>query len=165
MNIAFCYPSVLPARGGCETYIVDLARRMAADGHEVHLYASCWDTATVPTTIQVHFVRSFRGPRFLRPWLFSAACLRAMLGRDHDVTVGFDKTWGQDVLYPQGGLHVAAARSNLRKYQSAATRRLAAIGKFLDSAYWSYLLLERRQYLGTRRPLIIVNSVMVRDHF
>src|SRR5438309_754496 len=27
MNIAFCYESVLPARGGCETYISDLARR------------------------------------------------------------------------------------------------------------------------------------------
>src|SRR5262245_48544663 len=65
MNIALFYESVVPARGGCETYIVDLARRMAADGHEVHLYASCWDTATVPTNIQVHFVRSFRGPRFL----------------------------------------------------------------------------------------------------
>ena len=25
MNIAFAYESVLPARGGCETYIADLA--------------------------------------------------------------------------------------------------------------------------------------------
>ena len=37
MNIAFCYESVLPARGGCETYISDLARRLIADRHEVHL--------------------------------------------------------------------------------------------------------------------------------
>ena len=29
MNIAFCYESVVPARGGCETYIADLARRLA----------------------------------------------------------------------------------------------------------------------------------------
>ena len=28
MNIAFCYESVLPARGGCEHYISDLARRL-----------------------------------------------------------------------------------------------------------------------------------------
>ena len=32
MNIAFCYESVLPARGGCETYIADLARRLLAIG-------------------------------------------------------------------------------------------------------------------------------------
>ena len=32
MNIAFCYESVLPYRGGCETYIAGLARRLVADG-------------------------------------------------------------------------------------------------------------------------------------
>ena len=39
MKIAFCYESVLPARGGCETYIADLARRLAAGRYEVHLFA------------------------------------------------------------------------------------------------------------------------------
>jgi UDP-glucose:(heptosyl)LPS alpha-1,3-glucosyltransferase len=39
MDIALCYESVLPARGGCEHYISDLARRLARDGHAVHLYA------------------------------------------------------------------------------------------------------------------------------
>jgi UDP-glucose:(heptosyl)LPS alpha-1,3-glucosyltransferase len=33
----------------------------------------------------------------------------ALRNHRHDVTMGFDKTWGQDVLYPQGGLHVASA--------------------------------------------------------
>ena len=53
MNIAFCYESVLPARGGCETYISDLARRLAADGHEVHLYACRWDEAALPEVLAV----------------------------------------------------------------------------------------------------------------
>ena len=165
MNAALCYESVTPARGGCETYIVDLARRMTSDGHEVHLYASHWDAATLPSAIHCHIVPSFKGPRFLRPWHFGAACLKAMRERDHDVTVGFDKTWGQDVLYPQGGLHIAAAKHNLEKYRSQAVRVLATMGKWLDTAYWSYLLLEHRQYLGSERPLIVVNSGMVRDHF
>jgi len=165
MNIAIFYESVMPARGGCETYIVDLTRRMAADGHEVHLYASQWDAATLPAGIRVHSISPFRSLRFLRPWFFGAACLRAMRGRSHDVTVGFDKTWGQDVLYPQGGLHVAAAKHNLRKYRTRVGRGLATLGKWLDAAYWSYLLLERRQYLGSKRPTIVVNSEMVRDHF
>jgi len=165
MNVALCYESVTPARGGCETYIADLARRMAADGHEVHLYASYWDAATLPSDIHCHRVPSFKGPRCLRPWYFGAACLKATRERHHDVTVGFDKTWGQDVLYPQGGLHVAAAKHNLRKYPGRAARGLATLGKLLDTAYWSYLLLEHRQYLSSRRPLIVVNSRMVRDHF
>jgi UDP-glucose:(heptosyl)LPS alpha-1,3-glucosyltransferase len=155
----------MPARGGCETYIVDLARRIAADGHEVHLYASHWDTATLPSEIHCHSIPSFRGPRFLRPWFFGAACLKAARAQTHDVTVGFDKTWGQDVLYPQGGLHLVAAQHNLRKYRNVAARCVATLGKWLDAAYWSYLLLEHRQYLGAHRPVIVVNSEMVRNHF
>src|SRR5437588_237202 len=105
MNIAFCYESVLPSRGGCETYIGDLARRLLADRHEVHLYACRWDARALPQ-VQIHAMPPLAGPRFLRPWRFGRRCLRALADQQHDVTVGFDKTWGQDVLYPQGGLHV-----------------------------------------------------------
>ena len=48
MDIALCYESVLPARGGCETYIADLARRLVTAGHAVHLYASAWDPRRFP---------------------------------------------------------------------------------------------------------------------
>jgi UDP-glucose:(heptosyl)LPS alpha-1,3-glucosyltransferase len=165
MNIALCFESIMPARGGCETYIAGLARRLAADGHSVHLYACHWDRAALPSDVQFHAIPSVRSPRFLRPWFFGAACLKAARDQGHDVSVGFDKTWGQDVLYPQGGLHAAAARHNLLKYPSRVARGLAAVGKSLDVAYWSFLLLERQQYLGQNRPAIIVNSEMVQGHF
>src|SRR5262249_35396085 len=153
----FCYESVLPARGGCETYIADLARRLVADGHEIHLYACRWDEAALPGEIRYHRLSVRPGPRFLRPWRFAAACDRALAQADHQVTIGFDKTWGQDILYPQGGLHVASAEHNLRKYRSRLARGLARFAKQLDLAHWSFSLLERRQYLGERRPLIVVN--------
>ena len=69
MNIAFCYESVLPSRGGCETYIASLAHRLAADGHELHLYACHWDAAALPGRMHYHPVALPRGPRPLR--LFS----------------------------------------------------------------------------------------------
>src|SRR5208282_119947 len=109
MNVAFCHESVLPERGGCETYIADLARRLVADGHQVHLYACRWDPAALPGALRYHRLSVPRGPRFLRPWRFGTACARALRGTKHHVTMGFDKTWGQDVLYPQGGLHAASA--------------------------------------------------------
>ena len=165
MNIAFCYENVLPARGGCETYISDLARRLVADGHEVHLYASQWDAAALPETMHYHALPTSSGPRFLRPWRFARACESALQGANHDVSLGFDKTWGQDVLYPQGGLHAASALHNLRKHPGSFARRLARLVKALDVAHWSFKLLERKQYLGERRPLIVVNSHMVRGHF
>ena len=165
MNIALCYDQVFPARGGCSTYITDLARRLVADGHEVHLYASAWDAASLPASLRYHRLAIPRSPRFIRPWRFGAACEGAVHIGGHQVSVGFDKTWGQDILYPQGGLHVASARQNLHKYPRRALRGLARLAKCCDLAHWSFAALERRQYLGRKRPLIIVNSEMVRRHF
>lgn len=165
MNIAFCYESVLPERGGCETYIADLARRLVADRHQVHLYACRWDESALPEEMHFHKIPGFRGPRSARPWRFAAACLRVLEENRHDVSIGFDKTWGQDVLYPQGGLHSASADYNLRKYPSRLIATLARILKYFDLAHWSYRLLEAKQYLCSTPPLILVNSEMVRHHF
>jgi UDP-glucose:(heptosyl)LPS alpha-1,3-glucosyltransferase len=165
MDIALCYESVLPARGGAETYIGDLARRLARDGHAVHLYACRWDTAALPPATHFHRLDVPSGPRFLRPWRFGAACERALLNAHHDASIGFDKTWGQDVLYPQGGLHAASAAHNLLKHSGALLRSLAAFAKWLDPAAWSFARLERKQYLGPNRPLVVVNSRIVRRHF
>src|SRR5260370_12492101 len=105
------------------------------------------------------------GPRFLRPWRFGAACLSALRERRHQVSVGFDKTWGQDVLYPQGGLHAASAEHNLLKYRHRLVRALAKGIKNLDLAHRSFSRLERRQYLGANPPLVVVDSHMVERHF
>ncbi len=165
MDLALCYESVLPARGGAETYIGDLARRLARDGHAVHLYACRWDAASLPASTHFHRLEVPAGPRFLRPWRFGAACERELSRHTHDVSIGFDKTWGQDVLYPQGGLHAASAAHNRLKFAHAWDRNLAVLGKWFDPAAWSFSRLERKQYLGAHRPLVIVNSRMVQGHF
>jgi UDP-glucose:(heptosyl)LPS alpha-1,3-glucosyltransferase len=136
-----------------------------ADGHEVHLYACRWEPAALPAGMHYHRLAVPRGPRFLRPWRFGAACEQALRNAGHQVSVGFDKTWGQDVLYPQGGLHAASAQHNLRKYRGRLVRGLARLARGFDLAHWSYSLLERRQYLGPSRPLVVVNSDLVRRHF
>jgi len=165
MNIALCYESVLPARGGCETYIGDLSRRLARDGHEVHLYACRWDAAALPAGMVFHQLDVPTGARFLRPWRFGRAVEAALKSTTHDVTVGFDKTWGQDVLYPQGGLHAASAAHNRRKHANGLLRAAASVGKWFDPAAWSFARLERKQYLTSPKPLVVVNSEMVRGHF
>jgi UDP-glucose:(heptosyl)LPS alpha-1,3-glucosyltransferase len=175
MNIAFCYESVLPTRGGCETYIAGLAARLVADGHEVHLYASRRDAASLPAALHYHRVVAPRYPRFLRPWYFSAACRRLLRDANHQVTIGFDKISGLDVLYPQGGLYAACAEHNLLKYRRPLTRRVVRALKALDPAHHSFLALERAQYNVARgaawrgepgrRPLVVAISDMVRRHF
>jgi UDP-glucose:(heptosyl)LPS alpha-1,3-glucosyltransferase len=165
MKVAFCYESVVPARGGCETYIADLSRRLLADGHQVHLYACNWDAEALPAGIRYHVLPRRRVPRFLRPWRFSALCRQALAEGDHDVSIGFDKVWGTDVLYPQGGLHVASVAYNLHKHPGKLQRGLAYLCRRFDLAHWSFTLLERKQYLHEPRPLILVNSCLVRRHF
>jgi UDP-glucose:(heptosyl)LPS alpha-1,3-glucosyltransferase len=165
MKIALCHENVTPSRGGCETYIADLARRLLADRHDVHLYACRWDEQALPAGLQYHALPSVRGPRFLRPWRFAARCLEALRSTPHDVSVGFDKTWGQDFLFPLGGLHTAAVAHNIRKQPGWAGRSLAWLCKTFDLAHWSFTYLERRQYLSRPRPGIIVPSRMVARHF
>lgn len=164
MNIAFCYESVLPHRGGCETYIASLARRLVADGHEVHLYARRWDADALPTELHIHRVNVPRVPRFLRPWFFGAYCRRALASSGHQVTVGFDKIAGLDLLYPQGGLYAATAAHNLLKYRQPMLRRLAGWLKAIDPAHRSFMALERAQY-QRRSPMVVAISDMVRRHF
>src|SRR5262249_24345352 len=160
MNIALCYESVLPSRGGCETYIASLARRLAADGHDLHLYAARWEPEALPAPLHSHRVAVPRLPRFLRPWCFAHACRRQLARASHQVTVGFDRLPGLDVVYPQGGLYAACAEGNLRKYRHAMTRRRVRWPAATDPAHPSFLAIERRQYRA--RPLVVAISEMVR---
>lgn len=165
MDIAFCYESVLPERGGCETYIAALAQRLVTDGHRVHLYASRWDVDRLPKQLEYHHVPVPTWPRALRPWRFGSSVLNALKGHEHDVTVGFDKTWGLDVLYPQGGLYAASSDQNLIKIRNPLQRKIMSVVKQFDPAHFSFTTLERRQYLSPQRSIIIAISDMVRQHF
>ena len=165
MDIAICHPNVFPTTGGCATYIADLARRLVRDGHEVHLYAGDWDAQALPNGLRCHRLSLPRGPRFLRPWAFGAACIQALKRANHDVSIGFDKTLGTDIVYPQGGLHAASFEHNLRKHRTPFVRWAASIIKSLDLAHWSFARLEQQQYLGPNRPVVIAISDMVRRHF
>jgi UDP-glucose:(heptosyl)LPS alpha-1,3-glucosyltransferase len=163
MRIAFCHENVLPARGGAEMYVADFCRRLAAAGHEVHLYACRWDAAALPANLTIHPLNAPRGPRFLRPWRFTAS-VQTALGRDRpDVSIGFDKTFGPDIYYPLGGLQPASAAGTIRKHASRTGRAAARALKRLDIAHRSYIRLERRHLLGPNHPLLVTNSGRVRD--
>jgi UDP-glucose:(heptosyl)LPS alpha-1,3-glucosyltransferase len=165
MDVGLCYERVVPARGGCEHYISDLARRLARDGHAVHLFAADWDEAALPTSTIYHRLPKPTGPRFLRPWRFAASCLEALRQHPMDVSMGFDKTWGQDVLYPQGGVHSASRAHNLLKHPPGLARLGAKLARSLDLAGISFARLERRQYLTKSPPVILAISEMTRRHF
>ncbi|HKB06609.1 MAG TPA: glycosyltransferase family 4 protein, partial [Gemmataceae bacterium] len=139
--------------------------RLARDGHAVHLFASNWDAIALPASTVYHPIPAPTGPRFLRPWRFAAGCLEALRANPVDVSMGFDKTWGQDTLYPQGGLHSASRAHSLLKHSPGLARGAAAFVRLLDPTSYSFAKLERRQYLIARPPVILAISEMVRRHF
>ena len=165
MDVGLCYERVLPARGGCEHYISDLARRLARDGHTVHLFASEWAANALPAATIYRRVPDATGPRFLRPWRFGAACLEALRSNPVDVSIGFDKTWGQDILYPQGGVHSASRAQNLIKHAPGLDRFTARLARVFDPTAYTFSKLERRQYLTHPRSIVLAISEMVRGHF
>lgn len=165
MDVGLCYEVVKPARGGCEHYISDLARRLARDGHAVHLFASEWDASALPSSTIYHKLPSPIGPRWLRPWKFASACLDALKANPVDVSLGFDKTYGQDILYPQGGLHSASRRNNLLKHVPGIDRVTARLVRLFDLTSTSFAKLERKQYLSSPRPIILAISRMVQGHY
>lgn len=164
LRIALCYDKVYPARGGMEVFIVDLIRRLVRDGHEVHLFAWQRDARSLPAGLVFHPLPMRWRPRFLRPWHFAQCCEDALRHQQFDVTVGFVKTWYQDVIILGGGLHVANAEHNLLKYPSRWAQMAARFWRMLDICYWSYLLLERKQFCRNQRPLIVAVSEMVKRH-
>ncbi len=164
MNLAFAYENVFPERGGAETYLADLMRRLSRDQHEVHLYAVDYDADALPEAIVFHPIARTSGPRFLKPWRFAKACEQAIRLERHDVVVGLIKTWHQDVLIPQGGLHVASAQFNLRKYASRWMRGLAWLLQRASLSYWSFRWLEHKQYWRQPKPWVVVPSNLVKGH-
>ena len=164
MNIALCYDTVDPAKGGCETYIGDLARRLIRDGHAVHLYARKCKPEALPLGITFHPVSVGPSLRMTRPWQFAAACDRILRRIRHDVTVGFVKTWHPDVLIAQSGLHAASMEYGLRKYRKSWLRSLVRLSRRISPTQWSFAALERKQYLHGRQPLVVVPSRMVQRH-
>lgn len=164
MRIALCHENVLPERGGAEMYVADLARRLVAAGHEVHLYACRWSADHLPDRLHVHAIDPPRGPRWRRPWRFGAS-IRDALERDRpQVSLGFDKSFGTDIYYPLGGLQPASARQNIRKHRSSLSRLGARLAKTIDPVQWSYSRLERGALTGHCAPMLVVNSEMVRHH-
>jgi UDP-glucose:(heptosyl)LPS alpha-1,3-glucosyltransferase len=163
MNVAIAYEDLRPERGGCETYIRDLAHRFVADGHQVQLFVGAIDAAAFPATAIIHRVPRAGGPRWLRPWRFGARCAAAMQQVPHDVSLGFGRTLGQDVVFLQGGWHAASAAMNLAKHRGWLARTVARTLRLVDPAYWSHRWLERR-LIADPRTHFIVPSRMVQRH-
>src|SRR5882724_9082559 len=103
MRLALNFQRIDPAKGGAETYVVDLCHRLVCAGHEVDFFANSWLEDILPASVRTIHVESQGLTRWQRTWNFarnSEVALRRA-GSQYDCTVGFINTWHHDVIIPQ----------------------------------------------------------------
>jgi UDP-glucose:(heptosyl)LPS alpha-1,3-glucosyltransferase len=164
MRLALNFPRIDPARGGAETYIVDLCQSLIRAGHQVDLYAESWKVGSLPPEVRCIAVAARGRSRWRQIWSFARNSEAALAQTDYDCTIGFINTYAHDVIIPQGGVHGGSLRANSMRFGSQLVRGLYMMGKTLNPKYMVYRAIESRQYTPQRQARVIAVSNMVRRH-
>jgi UDP-glucose:(heptosyl)LPS alpha-1,3-glucosyltransferase len=164
MRLAVNFRRVDPARGGAETYVADLCRRLVRAGHRVDLYAHRWAEDALPPEVRRVRVEATGWTRWQRTWSFAVNSEAALRRASHDCTIGLIDTWHQDVLIPQGGVHGASLEANARRFAPGWRRWLYRAAKRANPKAALHREIERRQYDPARGTRVVAVSGMVRGH-
>ena len=164
MRLAVNFRRVDPSRGGAETYVADLCRRLVQAGHRVDLYAHRWDERALHPAVRPVRVAATGWTRGQRLWSFAVNSEAALRRASYDCTIGFINTWHHDVLIPQGGVRAASLEANARRYPQGWRRALYLAAKWADPKAPLYRAIERRQYDPARGARVVAVSAMVRGH-
>jgi UDP-glucose:(heptosyl)LPS alpha-1,3-glucosyltransferase len=164
MRLALNFRRIDPTRGGAETYIVDLCRRLIDAGHQVDLYAESWNPDALPEKVRCVKVAASGRTRVGRIWSFARHSAAALESKSYDCTVGFINTWAHDVIIPQGGTHQGSILANSRRFQGRARRALYTLGKSANPKNAVYRAIERRQYDPALGAQVVAVSHMVKRH-
>jgi UDP-glucose:(heptosyl)LPS alpha-1,3-glucosyltransferase len=164
MRLALNFQKLDPARGGAETYVVDLCQRLAIAGHHIDLFAEGWKVDALPSGVRPIRVEGSGLTRWSRTWSFaknSERALRRVEGH-YDCTIGLINTWHHDVIIPQGGVQSATLLANSKRFAPGWRRPAYILGKQANPKSWIYREIERRQYDPSREAQVVAVSRIVR---
>jgi len=167
MKIALNIEWIGARRGGAEKYAGTVARALLTAGHEVHVVARGVDAGELPDDVPLHEVRlvDVPGLGWSRTYRFAAASARMLSREKFDLVVGFNKTWHQDVYLAVAGAHPASIDCGLRRFTRPLDRTLHALGKAISPKQWLFRRIDRKQFHGERRPLVVAPSRFSAAHF
>jgi len=164
MRLGLNFRRIDPTRGGAETYVVDLCRRLIELGHQVDLYAESWNAEALPAEVRCVKVDAPGLTKMGQIWNFARNSAAALKKKSYDCTVGLINTWAHDVIIPQGGTHQGSVLSNSRRFPTEFQRRLYTLSKSANPKNAIYGAIERRQYDAARGAQVIAVSNMVKRH-
>ena len=148
-------------RGGAERYLVDLCKRMATEGHEVHVYAE--DQDVKDSEIHFHPVKTIRFPKSLRLLSFAMRATKEMENGNYDITLGVGNTLSADVLQPHGGVHWAWFWRSLGAYDNTILWMIKFLGRVLSPKQWVSGWVEDAPYKRGSFPKVVAISDMVKQ--
>ncbi len=148
-------------KGGAERYLVDLCARMAAEGHEVHVYTEHHDEED--PTIYFHLVRTIPFPRSARLLSFAIRATREIENGNYDITFGVGNTLKADILQPHGGVHWAWFWRSLRAYENPILKTVKLLGRIFSVKQWVNGWVENSPYQPKRLRAVIAISDMVKQ--
>jgi UDP-glucose:(heptosyl)LPS alpha-1,3-glucosyltransferase len=148
-------------KGGAERYLVGLCARMAAEGHEVHVYAEHRDEED--PGIYFHPVKTIPFPRSARLLSFATRATRQIENGNYDITFGVGNTLKADILQPHGGVHWAWFWRSLRAYENPFVWMIKFLGRILSPKQWVSGWVEDAPYRGDRLRAVIAISNMVKQ--
>jgi UDP-glucose:(heptosyl)LPS alpha-1,3-glucosyltransferase len=164
MHLALNFQRVDPSRGGAETYVVDLCRKLIQAGHRVDLFAESWADDCLPDEVNVVPVAATGRTKLERIQSFAKNSEAALSQAHHDCSVGFVNTWAHDVIIPQGGVHRGSLNANSQRFPTTALQQFYRLAKTVNPKHWVYQSIESKQYDLSRPFRVIAVSNMVKYH-
>jgi UDP-glucose:(heptosyl)LPS alpha-1,3-glucosyltransferase len=145
--------------GGAEGFSSSFIDLLAAEGHEIHIFAIQWQAEKVNPNVHFHHVPAITIVSFLRDLTFAVSCSFVLkrYRRSFDIIQTHDKTLYQDIYRAGDGCH--------REWLQQRWKRAGLTGKIsivCNPYHWLILLIERAILRGNRFKVIIAISNMVK---
>ncbi len=161
MKIALNIYKYLPTKGGGEGYLANFANQLAERGHEVHIYASKWESNN--NKIHYHTIPSIRYPKFLKDISFVINSYNSMAKNDYDIVHVVGRALGMNVFNPHCGVEKAWLKQNFLSINCPVSRFFKYIAGFFSLRQNFILWLDRKQCTGKGVSRIIAISDMIKN--
>jgi len=144
--------------GGAEGFSQALITQLAAEGHEIHIYAMQWE-GNPATGIIFHKVPALSANSFLRDFSFAISSHRLLKKTRFDIIQSHDKTLYQDIYRAGDGCHIEWLRQRWKR-----TGLAGKLSMLLNPYHWLILGLERSIFTRHRyRKIIAISGMVKRD--
>jgi UDP-glucose:(heptosyl)LPS alpha-1,3-glucosyltransferase len=145
--------------GGSEGFSQTLIRKLAEEGHEIHIFSIQWNTPERLKNIQFHKVPAITFNSFFRDLTFALFSHRMLKQGNFDIIQSHDKTFYQDIYRAGDGCHIEWLRQRWRR-----TGLLGKLSIVLNPYHWLILVMERMIFKGRRFQKIIAISELVKTN-